>query len=130
MYELTIHAHFDAAHRLRNYEGKCSRLHGHTWQVQAFVRGDHLDQTGMLVDFKILKTILSEIVDGFDHRNLNELPDFDDNLPGTLNPTAENIAQYIYNKMRRQLLQNVPGVKLTKVQVWEAPGAGAAYWED
>ncbi len=130
MYELTIRAHFDAAHQLRNYTGKCSNLHGHTWDIEAFVQGEILDNTGMLMDFRVLKEILGCIIDEFDHRCINELPAFADNKPDTLNPTAENIAQYIYNKMRQELKNRLPDTELRMIKVWESPDASAAYWED
>ncbi|MFZ5640640.1 MAG: 6-carboxytetrahydropterin synthase QueD [Bacillota bacterium] len=130
MYEIRVHAHFDAAHRLRNYTGKCSRLHGHTWKIEALVQGNGLDSTGMLIDFKVFKGILADVLDEFDHQCINDLPGFTDNLPDTLNPTAENIAKYIYQKMRQQIKARVPGTRLGKITVWESPGAAAAYWED
>jgi len=130
MYELTIHAHFDAAHRLRDYKGKCARLHGHTWQIEAVVQGKSLDNTGMLIDFKLLKELLGNVIDEFDHRCINELPGFADDVPDTMNPTAENIAHYIYEKLQQLITTRKPHIRLSRVRVWESPGAGAAYWED
>lgn len=130
MYEIKIQASFDAAHRLRNYTGKCSNLHGHTWKIEAVVKGNKLDGTGMLIDFKILKELLNNVINEFDHRYINDLPDFADNAENTMNPTAENIANYIYKKMRQQIADRLPGISLDKIWVWESPGAGAAYWED
>jgi 6-pyruvoyltetrahydropterin/6-carboxytetrahydropterin synthase len=130
MYEIRVHAHFDAAHRLRNYTGKCSRLHGHTWKIEALVQGKGLDSTGMLIDFKVLKGILADVVDEFDHQYINELPGFADTQSGTLNPTAENIAKYIYQKMGQQINARVPDIRLGKITVWESTGAAASYWED
>lgn len=130
MYEIRVHTHFDAAHRLRNYTGKCSRMHGHTWKIEALVQGNGLDSTGMLIDFKVIKGILAEIVDEFDHQYINELPVFSDNLPDTMNPTAENIAKYIYDKMQQQINAGMPDIRLSKITVWESPAAAAVYWED
>lgn len=130
MFELKVHAHFDAAHRLRNYTGKCSYLHGHTWKIEAVIQGNQLDDTGMLTDFRVLKELLANVVDEFDHRYINDLPGFADNLPEALNPTAENIANYIYKKMRQQIEARVSCIRLKEIRVWESPGACAAYWEE
>lgn len=130
MFEIKIYAHFDAAHRLRNYTGKCSCLHGHTWKIEAVVQGKQLDSTGMLVDFKMLKEFLAKIVDEFDHHYINDLPVFADNKPDALNPTAENIANYIYKEMRQQLDTRITGIRLKEIRVWESSDTCAAYWEE
>ena len=74
MYELTVRSAFEAAHFISGYNGKCSRLHGHNWNIEAVVRGEKLDALGMLIDFKILKAELNKVLDAFDHRFLNSLP--------------------------------------------------------
>jgi len=122
MYELTVHGHFDAAHCLKEYQGKCANIHGHTWQVEAKIRGNDLDKTGMLVDFSLIKNELKSITDRLDHVLINDLACFRDT-----NPTAENISRYIYSEMVK-LLKNYH-VLLHAVTVWESPGAAATYFE-
>ena len=91
MFELVVNGAFEAAHRLVDYPGKCNRLHGHSWTVEMSVSGDKLDNIGMVADFKVLKSMLMEVLDAMDHQYLNELPQFKE-----LNPTAEHLAKYIY----------------------------------
>ena len=57
MYELMVEGWFSAAHFLRNYKGKCEKLHGHNWKVQIFIRVSELKKSGIGIDFKILKSI-------------------------------------------------------------------------
>jgi len=111
---LTIYrkAHFNAAHRLfrkewsdaKNLEvfGKCSNpnYHGHNYELEVGITGEVDQETGYLIDLKILKDLIKEEVENpFDHKNLNiEVPEFK-----TLNPTVENIAVVIWNKLRKRL---------------------------
>jgi 6-pyruvoyltetrahydropterin/6-carboxytetrahydropterin synthase len=105
-------AHFNAAHRLYRKDwsfeknddifGKCNNpnFHGHNYELIVSVTGDIDQDTGYVIDMKILKDIIkSEVEDAFDHKNLNvEVPEFKD-----LNPTAENIVVVIYNKIKPKL---------------------------
>ena len=91
MYTLKVEGAFEAAHRVVNYPGKCDRLHGHNWKVEALVKGTELDELGMRVDFKAIKGALKEALELFDHRFLNELEPFSSGI----NPTAENLARWI-----------------------------------
>lgn len=116
MYKLRIKAHFDAAHKLENYQGKCSHLHGHRWTVEAFIIGETLDQTGLLVDFSVLKKKLEKIVEKMDHSFLNEIKEIG-------NPTAENLSKYIFYKFN----QLPASVKLEKIRVWESPESYCEY---
>lgn len=124
MYELTVKNSFSSAHSIPDYDGKCARLHGHTWQVEVAVRGKHLDRKGMLVDFRKIKTGLDKIVTDLDHQYLNDLKMFKEKGK---NPTAENLAKYIYISLK-EMIENYD-VKLTMVRVWESPSASASYWE-
>src|SRR3954466_5026704 len=90
-YEVMIERNFSSAHQLRGYKGKCENLHGHNYKVEIFARGEELNNIGLLIDFGDVKAAADEIVRYLDHRNLNELPPFDEEL----NPSAENIARYI-----------------------------------
>ena len=103
MYEVRVEADFAAAHFLKDYHGKCENLHGHNYKVYVHVRGEVLDNGGMLMDFSILKKNLREICNTMDHTNLNELKDSQGTLIFDNNPSAERIATYIYNKLRDAL---------------------------
>lgn len=122
MYELTTIVEFEAAHRMADYPGKCSRLHGHNWKVEVTVAGNSLDNIGMLIDFRLLKQKVNEIIETLDHYYLNELEDFRDQ-----NPSAENIARYIFQKLGAQFAKNIT---LQQVKVWESPHSAVAYRED
>ena len=122
MFELTTIVDFEAAHRLADYPGKCSRLHGHNWRVEVTVTGSGLDKLGMLVDFRQLKQEVNAVIETLDHYYLNEIEPFRDT-----NPTAENIARYVY----RELAGRLPaGVKAAAVKVWESPHSAAVYREE
>lgn len=123
MFEIEVSAAFEAAHFIRGYAGKCSRLHGHNWTVKAIVRGEELDKLGMLVDFKILKAELKKILDDFDHRFLNELETFAQD-----NPTAENIARKIYRRLASAEIFG-GSTKLHAVKVYESPNSCVTYRE-
>lgn len=129
LYELTVKRRFAAAHKLDGYNGKCANLHGHTWTVEVLVKGDKLDRCGMLVDFGTLKEMVDGIIGHLDHSYLNDLECFAGNNMG-LNPTAENLAAYIYRRVREELSGIAPGVRPGGVRVWESPDAFACYRED
>ena len=118
MFELMLEESFESAHALRGYEGPCENLHGHTWKVQVFLKGEKLNKVGLLEDFKSIKSELKEVLEEFDHKLLNDIKPFD-----VENPSSENIAKRIYKKMKK-------GSKmLSKVLVWESHTSYAAYWE-
>jgi queuosine biosynthesis protein QueD len=118
-YTLTIKEHFDAAHALIGYPGQCRDLHGHTWDVEVSVRGEQLDDVGIVYDFQALKGHLTEVLDQYDHSYLNEVAPFD-----TMNATAENLARVIYDQMESLLPE---GLALVEVAVWESPVARLVY---
>jgi len=124
LFELVVNGAFEAAHRLVDYPGKCNRLHGHSWTVEMSVIGNKLDKIGMVADFKTLKAMLMEVLDAMDHQYLNELEAFKE-----INPTAENLAQYIYNTLKQNELFN-GNVKLNYIKVWESPKSAVIYRED
>lgn len=124
MFELVVNGAFEAAHRLVDYPGKCNRLHGHSWTVEMSVVGNKLNKIGMVADFKTLKAMLMEVLDGMDHQYLNELAPFN-----KINPTAENLAQYIYNVLKQQEFFDGT-VKLNYIKVWESPKSAVIYRED
>jgi len=121
-YELLVRDHVSAAHNLRRYQGKCERLHGHNWRVEARLAGDELDNEGMLIDFSLAKQILAEVLDNLDHVYLNDVPPFDE-----INPSSENLARVIAERMADRL---PPGVRLTSVTTWESDRCAATYRPD
>ncbi len=116
MYEVRITGKFNSAHNLRNYKGKCENLHGHTWKVEVFIKGDKLSSEGFLCDFIDVKSALKNCLDKYDHQYLNELPPFD-----KINPTAENLAHTLFTDLKEKF----PG--LYEVVVWESEDARAAF---
>jgi len=109
-------AHFNAAHRLYNADwtdarnaivfGKCANpnYHGHNYELIVSVKGEIHPETGFVMDMKILKTLIETVIeDNFDHKNLNEEVE----AFRTLNPTAENIAVVIWNKLRPKIDENL-----------------------
>ncbi len=121
MYEISTEANFSAAHRLLNYSGPCENLHGHNWLVKAVVKCENLDQSGLGIDFKILKQKLKDILEAFDHKDLNVVLQ-----PTGLNPSSENIARYIFEKLQESLSDWNGDV--ARVEVQETPGNCAAYY--
>jgi 6-pyruvoyltetrahydropterin/6-carboxytetrahydropterin synthase len=120
MYQLFVEEHFDAAHYLPNYQGKCENLHGHRFKVVARLEATGLDETGLAYDFAQLKQHLRETLTRFDHTCLNDVPPFD-----KIGPSSENIAATVYDLLQARFSD--PGVKLVGVEVWESPTAGVAY---
>ena len=125
MFELTVKAEFEAAHQINGYKGKCQRLHGHNWAVEAIVEGRELDELGMLVDFKILKAELNIVLDELDHRYLNELPIF-----ATKNPTAENLARYVFDSLSESKIFKNSTARLKAIRVYESPRSCVTYTND
>ena len=124
MFELDITRDFSAAHSLRGYNGDCSSLHGHNWTVQVFISADQLDEVGIAMDFKLLKQELNRVLEEFDHKCLNDLPMFADR-----NPTSENIAMYIYGRLKPVVAASSPHARLRRVRICESPTSGASYSE-
>ena len=121
MFEVTIEETFAAGHALRNYHGKCENVHGHNYRCQVMVEGAQLDDIGLLVDFVELKKVVHAVLDRLDHQWLNEFPPFD-----VLNPSAENMAKYIYDEVAGGLKPR-GGVKVGWVKLWETDTASAVY---
>jgi 6-pyruvoyltetrahydropterin/6-carboxytetrahydropterin synthase len=120
MYEVTIIKSFSAAHILSQVGGKCEELHGHNFKVELTVGAPGLNQSGLLIDFRLVKKWLGEIFDELDHKHLNKIPYF----AGT-NPSAENIAKYLAEKIMTPA-KNAQ-VKVMRVKVWESENAAVTY---
>ncbi len=121
MYELMIETEFAAAHQLRETSGGCEQLHGHTWKVQVFVKGERLNPHGILVDFRDVKRIVKKWTARLDHHYLNE-------VLGSTNPTTENIAKYLFQKLEKEI--NLETVRLSRVRVWEARDSSITYSQE
>jgi 6-pyruvoyltetrahydropterin/6-carboxytetrahydropterin synthase len=94
---------FEAAHYLPSYHGKCEALHGHSYRLRVSISGNP-DSEGMIMDFAELKKVVKEkVLQHFDHQDLNKI------LP---NPTAENIAAYVWKALEKDL-------PLHEIQIWE-----------
>ena len=118
MYEVRVKRHFDAAHALRGYKGKCETTHGHRYEVVVCVESEALDEMGLAYDFTELKRVLDSVIGRFDHTYLNESSPFDEK-----NPSSENLARVIYE----QLEASIEGACLGSVEVWESPDAWVTY---
>jgi 6-pyruvoyltetrahydropterin/6-carboxytetrahydropterin synthase len=127
MYEISVEKHFDAAHYLRDYHGKCENLHGHRYTIVVKVSAEKLNDIGLAYDFTDLKAHLNKILDRYDHTCLNDVKPFD-----KINPSAENIASTIYKELKKSLgaardKKLGDEVKLTAVEAWETPHQGVSY---
>jgi len=121
MFEITVHSYFSGAHRLRYLHGKCEELHGHNWKVEASVVSNRLGKEGIVLDFGILKQRLEKVLKPLDHTFLNDLPFF-----SGIEPSSENIAKYIFDRLKNEL-KGHPGV-LKKVSAWESETSRATYF--
>jgi len=120
MYEVSVRQHFDAAHYLREYQGKCEQMHGHRFEVVVSLKCDRLNDIGLVYDFSELKRHLSEILDKYDHTCINDVAPFD-----KINASSENIAVTIYEQMSKKLGEFA--TYLSSVQVWESPTSRVTY---
>lgn len=118
MFEVSVEYHFDAAHYLRGYQGKCEHVHGHRFRVIAAVHANELDSLGMAYDFTELKRHLQDVVAKFDHICLNDLPVFNES-----NPSSENIATAVFQELKPRLGK----LSLAWVEVWESPESHVRY---
>jgi len=122
IYEIYVKDHFAAAHALRGYNGNCSNMHGHNWDVEAYIQCTKLNKLGIGIDYRDVKEIVKDVLSKLDHTNLNEVAEF-----GSINPTSENISKFLYSELSRRL--NTEFIKVTKVMVFESPGCGSSYQE-
>ena len=123
MYQLSVESHFDAAHYLRGYQGRCENLHGHRFEVMVSVKAEGLDNIGLAYDFTELKAKLKEILARFDHVSLNDIKPFD-----KINPSSENIAATIYSELKTRL--EGERVAVSSIKVWESPNSCVTYFTE
>jgi len=110
---LKVRDRFSAAHYLKEYKGKCEKVHGHTFQVEVEVTVQGLNAAGIGVDFTEIKRRLTEVLP--DHTLLNEVYPF--------NPSAENLARHLHGELKKHF-------PVRAVTVWESEDASATYAED
>ena len=122
MFEVSVEQSFAAGHALRNYKGKCENVHGHNFKVRVVIEGEKLDETGLLVDFLDVKTVMRAIIDRLDHQFLNDVPPFD-----VKNPSAENIAEYFYQEVTSGLSKTPVPIRIREVKIWETDVQSATY---
>jgi 6-pyruvoyltetrahydropterin/6-carboxytetrahydropterin synthase len=137
MYGLKTSAAFDSAHFLAGYNGKCANIHGHRWTIEAEVRSETLteegEKRGMVIDFGDLKKAVRGLADSFDHTLIYETGSLREKTLEALSeegfkltevpfrPTAENLAQYIYDLLCEKAYAPV------SVRVYETPVNSAEY---
>ena len=121
MYEVTIKQSFSAAHMLNEIGGACEKLHGHNFVVEISICSIVLSEEGILIDFRILKQWADEILKEFDHKYLNDISYFKDT-----NPSSENIARYIYDRISEKVKKR--NLDVSRVTIWESEDARASYY--
>lgn len=128
-WRLSVRDEFSAGHALRHYQGKCERLHGHNFGVELCVEGCELTpDTELLLDFKVLKSALRDVLRDLDHRLLNETPPFD-----RINPSSENLSRHIWRGVADRLAASpdpqARAVRVVSVTVSEKGSQSATYLE-
>jgi 6-pyruvoyltetrahydropterin/6-carboxytetrahydropterin synthase len=121
MFTISVEAHFRASHRLILPDGSKEASHHHDWHVTADVGSEKLNNIGLVMNFHRLRELLENAVSELDHTSLENTSYFQKN-----NPTAENVAKYIYDKLEPKLPE---GVKLRNIEVIEALGCKAKFGE-
>jgi len=132
MFDIAIKTEFSSAHNLREYLGKCEALHGHNWKVEVKLSSEKLDKIGMVMDFTKVKEITRDIIQDMDHKYLNDIPYFSaegGSASGgkNINPTSENIAKFIFDKVNQALSKESKSVVLKSVTIWENDNSYATY---
>jgi 6-pyruvoyltetrahydropterin/6-carboxytetrahydropterin synthase len=112
-WQLRVRDKFQAAHFLKEYKGKCEKIHGHTFEVEVVVEIQELDKTGIGIDFTRIKAELDALLP--DHTLLNDVYAF--------NPSAENLARHFFGELKKRL-------PVKEVTVWESEDASASYTEN
>jgi 6-pyruvoyltetrahydropterin/6-carboxytetrahydropterin synthase len=124
MFDIVVEQEISAGHQLRGYRGKCENCHGHNWKIRLEVSAAEVDELGLGIDFTVLKKLLGDLLEAYDHTMLNDLPEF-----AQENPTSENLARVLYRQARQRLQILKTRVTLKAVWVWESPRAFVRYYE-
>ena len=125
MYEVQVEAGFSSGHYLRNYYGRCENPHGHNYKVRVTLTGADLDDTGLLLDFKLLKQVMRPVIDRIDHQMLNDIEPFTE-----INPSAENLARFFFDETNKQLSEMTDGrVSVKDCTIYETDTTTATYYE-
>ncbi|HQI00008.1 MAG TPA: 6-carboxytetrahydropterin synthase QueD [Deltaproteobacteria bacterium] len=119
MFKAKVVDSFSAAHRLREYQGDCERLHGHNYRIEVVVSSPSLDEQGIVMDFRELKKLLKGVLHELDHQYLNDLAPFNER-----NPSAENIAKHLFETLSPLIKEPV---RLFEVTVWENDASCVSY---
>jgi 6-pyruvoyltetrahydropterin/6-carboxytetrahydropterin synthase len=119
MDEVYVAARFEAAHRLVGDFGPASRMHGHTYRMEAILRGQRLQDDGTLYDIGELRQAVDDLATSLDYRDLNEVPGLAD-----VNTTAEALADYCWERLAASLRDQ--GLDSLLVRIWESPDVYAA----
>jgi len=120
MFEIATEGSFSAAHHLNRYNGPCENVHGHNWQVRAVVACGILNDLGIGIDFRTLRSALSGILKEFDHTDLNTIFDAKNQ-----NPSSENCARHIFECLETALAGE--SCRVMRVEVTETPGNTASF---
>jgi 6-pyruvoyltetrahydropterin/6-carboxytetrahydropterin synthase len=119
MYEVYVAARFEAAHRLVGDFGPASRMHGHTYRMEAILRGQRLQDDGTLYDIGKLRQAVDDLATSLNYQDLNEVPGF-----AEVNTTAEAVADYCWEELAASLRDR--GLDSLVVRIWESPDVYAA----
>lgn len=120
MYRINVTSHFSAAHNLREYPGLCKNIHGHNWKVRICLDCEKVDELGMAVDFTVAKKWLDALMEELDHKHLNTIEPFT-----VINPTSENIAEHLYNRLVEMV--DIAGCSVAEIEVWESEKSSVIY---
>jgi len=121
MFTISVERHFQASHQLIMPDGSKEPVHNHNWVVTTNLSSEKLNNMGVVMDFRALQAMIDRTVADFNHKALESIGYFQQN-----NPSAENVAKYIYEKLLTELPE---GVKLQNVRVVEEPGCSASFRE-
>jgi 6-pyruvoyltetrahydropterin/6-carboxytetrahydropterin synthase len=121
MFSVSVETHFRASHQLDLEDGSKEPAHNHDWSVTAKISSNKLNNMGVVMNFEKLKAMMNKVVAEFDNSDLETVDYFQQN-----NPSAENVAKYIYEKLHKRLPKEV---KLRKISVVEEPGCSAEFYE-
>ena len=122
MFEISVEETFSSGHALRGYRGKCENPHGHNYKVRVCLAGAELNAIGLLYDFKDLKASIRQETERLDHQYLNDLEPFRE-----INPSAENLARFLFERLREQMGSQAPGIQVKSVTVYETDTTAAVY---